>query len=273
MRVISFALFIAVSAFAAFGFGLLGAMAYAMAQGADAGDAYSQVCANNGATLRYIVEGLLGTSVGASLIANLRGLPPGLVKFLDMLALNFFATASKAKSSAPVIFACAIASFLIACALTGKPAWTPVQVAYFEVEAGIAAEAVAQEVLAQGVPASDVAFVAAGGQGLAAAIVADVSVLENGGSTAAQIEAAGLSALVSLVNNLGSILSAAQAPAGAVDPKALALQGGIDVLRQVPALVGVATALDNGFMPDPQKDIAPALAQLAGAASKLGVSP
>lgn len=48
------------------------------------------VCADNGAVLHYVVEGVLGLSVVASGLANLRkAIPAPILAVLDAFALNF----------------------------------------------------------------------------------------------------------------------------------------------------------------------------------------
>jgi len=47
-------------------------------------------CRDGGAGLTYALTGLFGLVAGASALANFRSkIPPGLVKLLDLLALNF----------------------------------------------------------------------------------------------------------------------------------------------------------------------------------------
>lgn len=70
--------------------------------GSFSADTTNFLCSNNGAVLRYLLEygGSIGSVVlGASVLGNFRSkLPPGIVKLLDILTLDF-ASALKAKAA------------------------------------------------------------------------------------------------------------------------------------------------------------------------------
>lgn len=162
------------------------------------------------------------------------------------------------------------ATLLASCAAlnpSGK-AWDSNQIAFFELNAATAAENVAQGVeTGGGLSPQVLAAIKAGGASLSASIQAQVAVLTSSGSTASQLEAAGLSGLVPAVNNLGTILTASSA-GNTASPQAIALTAGISELKQLPALIGVVTELDNGYEPTPA-DMSNATAALTAAAQKL----
>lgn len=154
-----------------------------------------------------------------------------------------------------------------ACTTSGTPL-TPPQVAVLELTIATAAENVAQEAESTpGLSAQAVQAIKSGGLALSAAAQANVAVLANGGSTSQQLQAAGLAALVPLVNNLGNLLAAN--PTGSpVDAKAAALTGAADLLQQLPAVIGVSVQLNGGWVPG-APDVAAAVAALQAAAGKL----
>lgn len=143
------------------------------------------------------------------------------------------------------------ASMLSGCALFPQTSkWTPAQVAYFELAVTAAAENTAYEIqqspeLAPGYSA----LIIAGGQSAAAAVEAQVQVLTTGGSTSAQLQAAGLSGLVPIINNLGKVLAAPPTKVTASQAEVVALQGGLDVLQNLPPLIGIVTELNAGWIP------------------------
>lgn len=153
------------------------------------------------------------------------------------------------------------------CTTSGTPL-TPPQVIVLELAIATAAENVAVEAESTpGLSAQAVQAIKSGGFALSAAAQANVAVLANGGSTAQQLQAAGLAALVPLVNNLGNLL-AANPTGGPVDAKAAALTGGADLLQQLPAVIGVGVQLNGGWVPG-APDVAAAVAALQAAAGKL----
>lgn len=98
------------------------------------------LCADNGAVISWSLNALLGASTVASVAANFRKrLPPGLIRFLDVLALNFAAAIKQAASEEqapadkapgaivkmlPLFLALGLAATLAACAGAGTSAGT-----------------------------------------------------------------------------------------------------------------------------------------------------
>lgn len=183
------------------------------------------------------------------------------------------AAAPKAPPAVPPAAAAALLVALLGfgalsgCASTGQAPWTPAQTAYFELQVGTAAENIAAGVEADQ-PACAKTAIQVAGQALAKQLQASVPVLTNGGSTAQQLEAAGISGLLPVVNSLGNLITSCSVTPSANTAQAALLAGGMDALQQLPAVVGAVVELNGGWQPA-AADIANAQAALAAAAAKL----